>query len=70
MKYVSFLLQANYGTTHHTVGMIKANPYSASRYMDVYFSRFPGYYYSGDYAIQDEEGYFWLLGQCILQLQP
>ncbi len=33
------------------------------RYKEVYFSKFPGYYYAGDYAIKDEDGYFWLLGR-------
>jgi len=30
---------------------------------DVYWSRFPGMYYTGDYAIQDVDGCFWLLGR-------
>ncbi|EQD47586.1 acetyl-coenzyme A synthetase, partial [mine drainage metagenome] len=34
-----------------------------ARFEETYFSRFPGYYYSGDYAIRDEDGYFWLLGR-------
>ena len=25
--------------------------------------KFPGYYYPGDYAIRDHDGYFWLLGR-------
>jgi len=33
------------------------------RYKQVYWSRFPGVYYTGDYAVKDEEGYFWLLGR-------
>jgi len=33
------------------------------RYKEVYWSRFPGYYLTGDYAIRDDEGYFWLLGR-------
>jgi len=33
------------------------------RYKEVYWSRFPGNYYTGDYSIQDEDGYFWLLGR-------
>jgi len=33
------------------------------RYKEVYWSRFPGSYLTGDYSIQDEEGYFWLLGR-------
>jgi len=33
------------------------------RYKEVYWARFPGNYLTGDYAIQDEEGFFWLLGR-------
>jgi acetyl-CoA synthetase len=33
------------------------------RYREVYWKRFPGYYYPGDYAVQDTDGYFWLLGR-------
>jgi len=28
-----------------------------------YFSRFPRFYFTGDYAMRDEDGYFWLLGR-------
>ncbi|MGQ9570554.1 MAG: acetate--CoA ligase [Thermodesulfovibrionales bacterium] len=34
-----------------------------SRYRETYWSRFKGMYYTADYAIKDEEGYFWLLGR-------
>jgi acetyl-CoA synthetase len=33
------------------------------RYASVYWSKFFGMYYSGDYAIKDKDGYFWLLGR-------
>jgi len=33
------------------------------RYKDSYWSRFPGSYYTGDFAMRDEDGYFWLLGR-------
>jgi len=33
------------------------------RYKEAYWSRFPGVYYTGDYAVKDGEGYFWLLGR-------
>lgn len=32
-------------------------------FKQVYFTRFPGVYYPGDYAMKDEDGYFWLLGR-------
>ena len=34
-----------------------------TKYADVYWSKFQGMYYPGDYAIKDSDGYFWLLGR-------
>ena len=33
------------------------------RYVDTYWSRFPGKYFPGDGAKRDNDGYFWLLGR-------
>ncbi|MFP4636581.1 MAG: acetate--CoA ligase [Nitriliruptoraceae bacterium] len=33
------------------------------RYVQTYWSRFPGRYFAGDGAKRDEDGYFWLLGR-------
>jgi len=33
------------------------------KYKTVYWSKYPGMYYSGDYAIKDSDGYIWLLGR-------
>jgi len=33
------------------------------RYQESYWSRFPGSYYTGDFAMRDEDGYLWLLGR-------
>ena len=33
------------------------------KYRTTYWSRFPGYYYPGDYAMIDQDGYLWLLGR-------
>ena len=35
------------------------------RYVENYWSKFPGknYYYTGDYAVTDKDGYFWVLGR-------
>lgn len=35
----------------------------AEKFKQVYFSRFPGVYYAGDYAMRDDDNYFWLLGR-------
>ena len=33
------------------------------RFMDTYFSQFPGYYFTGDGAKRDEDGYYWITGR-------
>ena len=33
------------------------------KYKTVYWSKYQNSYYSGDYAIKDEDGYFWILGR-------
>src|SRR5690606_2165001 len=33
------------------------------RFEKTYFSDFPGYYFSGDGARRDEDGYFWIMGR-------
>ena len=33
------------------------------RFFDTYFSAFPGYYFSGDGARRDEDGYYWITGR-------
>jgi len=33
------------------------------KYKKVYWSKYENWYYSGDYAIKDPDGYFWLLGR-------
>jgi len=44
-------------------GMLQTLWGDPERYKDVYWSRFPGYYYTGDYCIRDKDGYFWILGR-------
>ena len=33
------------------------------RFMDVYFSKFPGYYFTGDGAKRDKDGFYWITGR-------
>ena len=33
------------------------------RFIEVYFSQFPGYYFTGDGAKRDKEGYYWITGR-------
>jgi len=44
-------------------GMLLGIHGGPERYKKEYWSRFPGVYYTGDYAIRDEDGYFWILGR-------
>ena len=44
-------------------GMLQTLYHDEARFKQVYWSRFPGVYYAGDYCVRDEDGYFWLLGR-------
>jgi acetyl-CoA synthetase len=44
-------------------GMLMTLYQDPKRYKETYWSKFPGVYYTGDYAIRDADGYFWLLGR-------
>ena len=44
-------------------GMLQTIWKDPDRFKQTYFGRWPGIYYSGDYAVRDPEGYFWLLGR-------
>jgi len=44
-------------------GMLETLWKDPERYKQTYFGRYPNVYYTGDYAVRDPEGYFWLLGR-------
>lgn len=44
-------------------GMMMGIYKDPERFKETYWSKFKGMYYSADYAIKDDEGYFWLLGR-------
>lgn len=46
-------------------GMLRGfwNDPDRKRFKETYFSIFPGYYFTGDGAKKDEDGYFWLMGR-------
>jgi len=44
-------------------GMLLGIHGAPERYKKSYWSRFPGVYYTGDYAVKDKDGYFWILGR-------
>lgn len=44
-------------------GMMLTVNNDPERYRETYFSKFPGWYFTGDYCVKDREGYYWLLGR-------
>ena len=44
-------------------GMLLGVHGNPERYREAYWARFPGVYYTGDYAVKDKDGYFWVLGR-------
>jgi len=46
-------------------GMLRGfwNDPERKRFKDTYFTVFPGYYFTGDGAKRDKDGYFWLMGR-------
>jgi acetyl-CoA synthetase len=44
-------------------GMLRTLWQDDARYKQVYWSRFPGRYLTGDGAVKDADGYFWLMGR-------
>ena len=44
-------------------GMLRTIYNDDERYREVYWSRFPGRYFTGDGAKLDEDGYWWILGR-------
>jgi acetyl-CoA synthetase len=44
-------------------GMLRGIHGDRERFIDTYFSRIPGMYFTGDGARRDENGYFWIMGR-------
>ncbi|KON32903.1 MAG: 3-hydroxypropionyl-CoA synthetase [miscellaneous Crenarchaeota group-6 archaeon AD8-1] len=44
-------------------GMLQTLWKDPERFKQTYFGRWENLYYTGDYAVKDKEGYFWLLGR-------
>jgi acetyl-CoA synthetase len=44
-------------------GMLQTLWKDPERFKQTYFGRWPNIYYTGDYAVKDPDGYFWLLGR-------
>ena len=44
-------------------GMLRDVWGNTERFKSTYFEKYPGYYYTGDGARRDEDGYYWILGR-------
>jgi acetyl-CoA synthetase len=44
-------------------GMMRTVYGDHNRFKETYFSRFPGFYFTGDGAKRDEDGYYWITGR-------
>lgn len=44
-------------------GMMRTIYKDHNRFLESYLERFPGYYFTGDEAYKDNEGYIWILGR-------
>ena len=44
-------------------GMLQTLWKDPERFKQTYFGRWPNTYYTGDYAVKDQDGYLWLLGR-------
>lgn len=44
-------------------GMLQTLWEDDEKYKTVYWSKYPNCYYAGDYALKDEDGYYWILGR-------
>ena len=44
-------------------GMLMDVYNNPERYKEAFWSRFPGTFYTGDFAMRDQDGYFWMLGR-------
>ena len=44
-------------------GMMRSVYGNHERFKDIYFSKYPGYYFTGDGARRDEDGYYWITGR-------
>ncbi|HED13362.1 MAG TPA: acetate--CoA ligase [Gammaproteobacteria bacterium] len=49
--------------THPWPGIMRTLYGDHQRFIDTYFTSFPGYYFTGDGARRDEDGYYWITGR-------
>ena len=49
--------------THPWPAMMRTVYGDHQRFIDTYFKMYPGYYFTGDGARRDEDGYYWITGR-------
>ena len=55
--------EGNLVITHPWPGQMRGVYGDHQRFIDTYFSAFPGMYFTGDGARRDEDGYYWITGR-------
>ncbi len=56
-------ISGNLVITRPWPGMMRTVYGDHQRFIDTYFSMYPGYYFTGDGARRDEDGYYWITGR-------
>ena len=62
-KVVEGAVEGNLCIAKPWPGMLRTVFRDHERFKQTYFSTFPGYYFTGDGARRDEDGYFWITGR-------
>jgi acetyl-CoA synthetase len=62
-KTLEGAVSGNLAITSSWPGQIRTIYGDHQRCIDTYYSTFPGYYFTGDGARRDEDGYFWITGR-------
>ncbi len=55
--------EGNLVLTHSWPGQARSVYGDHERFIDTYFKKFPGYYFSGDGAHREADGYYWITGR-------
>ncbi len=55
--------EGNLAIKHPWPGQLRSVYGDHKRFIETYFSTFPGYYFTGDGARRDDDGYYWITGR-------
>jgi acetyl-CoA synthetase len=55
--------EGNLVLTHSWPGQMRSVYGDHERFIDIYFKKYPGYYFAGDGARRDQDGYYWITGR-------